>query len=105
MLRAAIRLIDSSRPGVLHADLAACNDYLTAMEAAAKVTCPTLFLLGRGDKMTPVKVAQDLIGTIAGAEKEVIGSAGHMMMIEAPHDSRRALMRLVNTVAAGANAA
>ncbi|MEQ8442487.1 MAG: alpha/beta hydrolase [Alphaproteobacteria bacterium] len=104
MLRQAVRLIDGTAPGVLHADLASCNDYHSALDAAGKVACPTLFLLGRGDKMTPVRAAQDLVAAISGADQVVVDTAGHMMMIEAPHDSRKALMRLVNKVASGAPA-
>jgi pimeloyl-ACP methyl ester carboxylesterase len=36
-------------PGVLHNDLAACNDYKTAIEAAAKITAPTTLILGERD--------------------------------------------------------
>jgi pimeloyl-ACP methyl ester carboxylesterase len=100
MLRAAVILMDRAAPGVLHADLKSCADYHDAPAAAAKVTCPTLFLLGRGDKMTPAKAARPLMEAIAGSEAVEIPTAGHMMMIEAPHESRDALMRLVRKVAA-----
>lgn len=101
MLRQAVILIDRMAPGVLHKDLAACNAYTGATEAAAKVDCPTHFLLGRGDKMTPVKAAAPLIEAVADAAQTVLPNAGHMMMIEDPHASRDALMRLVRRVAAG----
>lgn len=98
MLRQAVALIDGSRPGVLHTDLAACNAYQGATDAAEKLSCPTLFLLGRGDKMTPVKACQPLIDAVADAQTVILPQAGHMMMIEAPHDARRALMGLVQRV-------
>ncbi|MDW3206631.1 MAG: alpha/beta hydrolase [Alphaproteobacteria bacterium] len=99
MLRQAVILIDRMAPGVLHADLAACNDYQGALEAAAKVSCPTQLLLGRGDKMTPVKVAQPLIDAIDGAEATILDAAGHMMTVEAPRESCMALMSLIRKVA------
>lgn len=101
MLRQAVALIDGCRPGVLHTDLAACNAYQGAVEAATKVACPTLFLLGRGDKMTPAKACQPLIDAIPGSETAVLPLAGHMMMIEAPHEARRALMGLIQRSHAG----
>ena len=101
MLRQAVVLIDRTPPGVLHKDLAACNAYQDAPAAAAKVACPTLFLLGRGDKMTPVRAAQGLIDAVADADVRILDSAGHMMMIESPHESREALMSLIKRVAAG----
>ena len=100
MIGNAIRLIDGSKPGALHIDLAACNAYQGAPAAAAKVTCPTLMLLGRGDKMTPAKAAKGLADAIAKSETVLIETAGHMMMIESPHDSRKAMMGLIKRAAA-----
>lgn len=98
----AIRLIERTPPDVLYADLAACNAYRGAAEAAAGVACPTRFVLGRHDRMTPVKCARPLIDAIAGAETIVIETSGHMMMAEAPNETREALAGLVRRVAAGA---
>src|SRR5258707_11825314 len=39
------------KPGVLHADFAACDGYKTGTERAARVKCPALFLLGARDAM------------------------------------------------------
>ena len=100
MLRQTVILIDRAAPGVLHGDLAACNAYSGASDMAAKVVCPTHFLLGHGDKMTPVKNAAPLIEAMAGATRTVLRDAGHMMMIEDPHASRGALMSLVRRVVA-----
>lgn len=98
MIGNAIALIDSARPGVLHTDLAACNQYQTALDAAAKVSCPTLMLLGGGDKMTPVKAAKGLADALSTVETVLIETSGHMMMIEAPHESRKAMMGLIKRV-------
>jgi hypothetical protein len=55
-------------PGVLHADLSACNAYAGGMEAAAKVKCPALFVLGARDVMTPPRAAQELAKAICELE-------------------------------------
>ncbi len=84
MIGAAIRLIDRSQDGVLHVDLAACNDYSTAIDAAASVTCPALLLLATEDKMAPVRAAAPLLDALSKGSQTIIKGSGHMMMLEAP---------------------
>ena len=84
MAGSAVRLIDRAPDGVLAADLAACNAYDQSRERAANVRCPTLFLLGAADRMTPPLKAKPLIDAIAGARTITLPTAGHMMMTEQP---------------------
>ncbi|HEY6967386.1 MAG TPA: alpha/beta hydrolase [Burkholderiales bacterium] len=79
-------------PGVLHADLAACNAYADGMAAAAKVKCPALFIVGARDVMTPPRAAQALAGAIAGSKTVTIGPSGHSLMAEAPDVTLDALI-------------
>ena len=58
MLGGAERLLERARPGVLFADLAACNEYRDALAAAAKVTVPAAVILGSRDLMTPAEERQ-----------------------------------------------
>jgi len=98
MMSQAVTLVNRTAPGVLFTDLTACNAYQGALAAAAKVTCPTQFLLGQADKMTPVKAAQPLIDAIPGAEVTILPTIGHMMTVEAPRDSCTSLMALLSRV-------
>jgi pimeloyl-ACP methyl ester carboxylesterase len=82
-------------PGVLHADLSACNAYAGGLQAAAKVKCPALFVLGRHDVMTPPKAAADLAKAIAGSRTVTIGTSGHSLMAEAPDATLDALIEFV----------
>jgi len=91
MLGSAERLLEKAAPGVLYADLAACNEYRTGAEAAAKVICPTALILGERDMMTPVKGGLTLASLIAGAKTSVLKSAGHMLMSERPDEVLGAL--------------
>lgn len=84
MAGGAVRLIDRASEGVLAADLAACNAYDQAKARAAAIRCPTLFLLGAADRMTPLSKARPLIDAIAGARIVTLPAAGHMMMTEHP---------------------
>jgi pimeloyl-ACP methyl ester carboxylesterase len=78
-------------PGVLYDDLNACNSYAGGMEAAAKVKCPALFVLGARDVMTPPKAAQDLARAIADSRSVTVAISGHSLMAEAPDATLDAL--------------
>lgn len=82
-------------PGVLYTDLNACNAYAGGMDAAAKVQCPALFVLGRRDVMTPPKAAADLARAIPGSRTVQIGFSGHSLMAEAPDDTLDALIEFL----------
>jgi pimeloyl-ACP methyl ester carboxylesterase len=79
-------------PGVLHTDLSACNAYAGGMDAAAKVKCPAIFILGARDMMTPPRAAQDLSRAIAGSKTVTIAPSGHSLMAEAPDATLDALI-------------
>ena len=84
MLGGGKRLLERSAPGVLANDFRACDAYKTSADAAARVACPTLFVLGAADRMTPPKAAAPLANAIRGAMTFVLPTAGQMMMIEEP---------------------
>lgn len=88
-------LVKSAAAGVLGSDLQACTDYGTANDAAAKVGCPSFFVLGRGDKMTPAKSGQALASEIRDARVSVLENCGHMMMIERPNEFYAALKGVI----------
>ena len=79
------RLLEQSHPGVLYSDLRACNDYAFEPVQRQAIACPTLFLIGLHDQMTPPKTGRATAALIAGA-KTVAIDAGHSMMAEAPDD-------------------
>ncbi|MPZ09472.1 MAG: alpha/beta fold hydrolase [Kiloniellaceae bacterium] len=89
------RLLERVRPGVLAADLAACNAYDGGLEAAAKVACPTVVIMGAEDRMTPARAGAKLAAAIAGANAIVIPACGHMMLAEKPDETLDALLTIV----------
>lgn len=94
-LDGAVRaLLASARPGVLHADLAACAAYAGGAAAAARIACPTLVLIGAEDRMAPPRRGRELAAAIPGATSEVVPGAGHMPMLETPEPVALALLRL-----------
>ena len=84
MLGGAERLLERARPGVLFADLSACNDYQDALVAAAKVTAPSIVIQGSRDLMTPVKGGEAVAAAIPGCRMTTLEGAGHMLMSERP---------------------
>jgi pimeloyl-ACP methyl ester carboxylesterase len=89
------RLLERVRPGVLSADLAACNAYDGGMDAAAKVACPALVVMGAEDRMTPAKAGAKLAAAIPGARSVVIPNCGHMMLAEKPDEILDALKTIL----------
>jgi pimeloyl-ACP methyl ester carboxylesterase len=95
MTGSAEDLIECAKPGVLYADLFACNAYSGVADCAAKISCPTIVVEGSRDLMTPLKGARALAAAIEGAEIEVIPGAGHMVMIERATETLRALASIM----------
>jgi pimeloyl-ACP methyl ester carboxylesterase len=91
MFGGAERLLEKAAPGVLHADLSACNAYQTGTAAAAKVACATTLILGERDQMTPLAGGRSLAALIENARTIVLPGAGHMSMIERPDEILEAL--------------
>lgn len=80
------RVLASNRDAnVFHIGFKACNDYANGEVAMAAVKCPTLFLLGESDQMTPPRATQTLTAKAPGA-KVVTVNAGHALMSEAPDE-------------------
>jgi pimeloyl-ACP methyl ester carboxylesterase len=95
MTGAYLRLLERAKPQVLHVDLKACAEYTDGTASAAKVKCPTLFILGSRDMMTPARNAKDLCGAIPGNRTVILEGAGHAMMAERPDAVLDALIGFV----------
>ena len=76
-------LASNSAHNLFHTGFKACDDYRNGETAMDRVSCPTLFLLGRDDQMTLPKSAQTLIER-ARQGRVVTVPAGHQLMTEAP---------------------
>ncbi len=83
-------LASNTEVNVFHTGFKACDSYAQGEAAMAQVQCPTLFVLGQADQMTPPKAAQSLIGRAKNA-RVVKLPAGHSLMTEAPDGVLQAL--------------
>lgn len=94
------RLMERQKPGVLAVDFSACNAWQGGFERADALRCPTLFVLGARDAMTPPRSARALIDRAAKAAAAAgapapgvveIAECGHAIAAEAPDALRDAL--------------
>lgn len=78
-------LLESAAPGVLHNDLAACNNYAEGEQAASAAGASAVTLvLGVDDRMTLPKGGHALAKLIAGSQVIELADCGHMMLGEQP---------------------
>ena len=78
------RISEINPAQVFYTDFAACNDYGNGEQAAATLNCPTLFLLGRKDIMTPAKAATALSSAMKQSKTVTLEACGHALMAEQP---------------------
>jgi pimeloyl-ACP methyl ester carboxylesterase len=96
MMGSARALFARSRPGVLHADLAACDSWKTGAVAASKVRCTALVVVGERDTMVPPKKGRELATLIAGAKIISLRQCGHLILSEAPDECLEALISFLH---------
>jgi pimeloyl-ACP methyl ester carboxylesterase len=84
-------LASNANENIFNIGFKACDQYDQGEVAMAKVTCPTLFLLGKKDQMTTPRAAQSLI-KLARDGRVAMVNAGHQLMVEAPEESLSALI-------------
>jgi len=83
-------LASNTKVNVFYTGFKACDSYANGDAAMEQVQCPTLFVLGSQDQMTPPKAAQSLVGKAKNA-KVVQLPAGHSLMTEDPDGVLQAL--------------
>ncbi|HZD27057.1 MAG TPA: alpha/beta fold hydrolase [Alphaproteobacteria bacterium] len=59
----------------------------------ARIACPTLVLVGRQDRLTPLELHEEMQAGIPGAELAVIEDCGHLSTMERPEAVNAALRR------------
>ena len=83
---------------VFFTDFSACNDYQNGEVAAAAVTCPVLFLLGKKDMMTTPKAAAPLLQALPAAKIMQLENCGHDLMGEQPDQVLDSLFSFASVV-------
>ena len=84
-------------PQVIHDDFAACNNF-DLMAQVFQIRTPTLVVVGRQDRMTPVKYSEYLVSKMPQARLVVVENAGHFVMVEQPTAVNRELIQFVSSL-------
>jgi pimeloyl-ACP methyl ester carboxylesterase len=80
---------------VIHGDFTAC-DRIDLMDRVKEIELPTLVISGSDDVLTPPRYSEYLAREIKGSELVLIPDAGHMVMLEKPEETNRALERFLS---------
>lgn len=94
MLGGAERVLARAAPGVLFADLSACNEYRDGLASAAAVKAPVTVVLSERDAMTPAQAGRELAAALPEARVVTLAGAGHMSMSERPDEVLAAVRHL-----------
>ena len=97
LVEKAVQHMAATRPSVLHADFLAC-DAFNALDALGEIHAPALVLYGAEDRMTPVRFSQYLADQLPKARLEIVPQAGHMLMLEKPHQVAESLSSFVREI-------
>lgn len=95
MIGGGLRLLEHAGEDVLYTDMNACNEYNGGEAAAARVQCPTRFVIGGMDMMTAPKASRKFAGMLDGCDIVEIAGVGHLMMDQAPDQTLDALRGFV----------
>ncbi len=90
--------IFAERSKILLKDLTICDkfDMLDKYRNdEIKISCPTIIVVGRYDKLTPLKYSQFLNEKIKNSELYVVDNAGHMVMLEKPEEFNKILKNFI----------
>lgn len=91
----AMALLERAAPGVLHADLFACNAYSGLEKAAAAFgKGKATLIVGDADRMTPMKVSRHLVDSLGGT-LVILKNCGHMVMSEQPEQTLQAVRHVL----------
>lgn len=69
---------------------------IDARPRLGEIRCPTLVLVGDGDRLTPLQISQEIHRHIPDSELAVIEDSGHLSTLEAPEKVTGALRDFLN---------
>lgn len=89
LIDAGLRVMGLNSPDALATDLRSCASYENGVAAAQQLTCPSLCIFAKEDKMTPVKAGRVLAENLSNNELHVLDGAGHTLPLEKPQEVNR----------------
>jgi len=95
MLGGGMRLMEKAGPGIIYADLKACNEYIEGLQHASDVTCHALLILGERDMLTPTRSVKKVADALPDAETVILEGSGHALLAERSDPVLDQLIRIV----------
>ena len=84
-------------PSVVHTDFSICDKF-DVMKKVKLIRVPCLIIVGKFDKLTPVKYSLYFKDNIDNSELVVIDKAAHMVMLEKPEEFNLAVLEFVDKI-------
>ena len=75
---------------VIYTDFTICDKFDT-IDKTSSISIPCLIIVGKQDKLTPIKYSQFFHEKIKDSTLIVLNRAGHMVMVEQPDEFNRAI--------------
>ena len=97
LLRSGLKEMMKAGKKVIYGDFCSCRNF-SAMESLQAISVPTLILCGKDDFLTPPKYSEFLNRGIKNSRLVLIEDAGHMLMLEKPAETNRAIEDFVTGV-------
>ena len=85
----------ATEPAVIQRDFIACDSF-DVRRRLREIAAPALIIAGESDRMTPLSLSEELAHGVPNAALEVIGGAGHMLLLEKPDATADAIQRWLN---------
>jgi len=95
VLEGGLRLMERCRPGVFHADLAACNGYEPLVPEGLQA--PVTVVVGTADRMTPEKAGRAAADRLGPAPVRRLPGSGHSMLSEQPNQVLDILIEAIDS--------
>ena len=89
-----IEEVEKVSPKVVHADYSICDKF-DVMNKVKAIRVPCLIIVGKADRLTPLKYSQYFKENLEKAELVVIDKASHMVMLEKPEEFNLALLEFI----------
>ena len=80
---------------ILAVDLIACNNYQNGSDAAKAINCPTMFILGKLDKMANLESGKKFANIVKNSTTHIIDGCGHKIMIEKAFEKREKVLEFL----------
>jgi pimeloyl-ACP methyl ester carboxylesterase len=87
-----------SPPETIVADLEALRDRPDSGPDLARISVPTLIVVGEGDVLTPPPESEAMVAAIPGARLVTIPGAGHLSPVERPAEVSEALHSFITAI-------